>query len=121
MGCPSFHYLNLSNTRVTSDGLRHIEGLTQLNELTLGVDGSLMNVGLVTDPGLEHLKGLAQLPMLDLSRLKITDAGLEHLKGLSQLQVLYLNDLKITDSGLTHLGGLKQAPRIISWQFSRHR
>ncbi|MCH8921615.1 MAG: hypothetical protein IIA67_00530, partial [Planctomycetes bacterium] len=68
--------LNLQDTNITDDELKHIRGLTNLESVSFA--GTK-----VTDAGLEHLKGLKNLQGLGLSSTNITDAGLEHLKGLT--------------------------------------
>ena len=67
--------LNLAGTRVGDSGLRHLEGLAELQHLDLSGTG-------VTDRSLDHLKGMANLQALDLSGTKVTDAGLRTIRGL---------------------------------------
>ena len=63
--------------------MRHLEGLTELQLLSLDYDK-------ITDAGLEHVKGLTELEYLSLNGTQITDAGLEHLRGLTQIRKLDL-------------------------------
>jgi hypothetical protein len=93
--------LDLSDTKITEAGLKHISGLTKLERLDL----PHIPLG---DAGLAHLQGLSQLQALDLRGARVTDSGLRHLRGLLQLQTLDLSDTQITDDGLVHLGGLTQ-------------
>ena len=58
---------------MTDAGLKHLEGLTQLQWLSL-------NDTKISDAGLEHLKGLTQLQSLWLLRTKVTDAGVKKLQ-----------------------------------------
>ena len=87
--------LDLRGTGVTNEGLRHLEGLSHVQHLTLGnyIHWSFASrtapVGPITDAGLVHLKGLIQLKQLDLSGLPITDSGLDALKDLPQLIDLF--------------------------------
>ena len=90
--------LDLTQTEIADAGLKHLEGLTDLQSLSLG--------DRVTDTGLEHLKGSAQLHMLSLRATKVTDAGLANLKALRQLQWLDLAETTVTDAGLEQLKGL---------------
>lgn len=105
--------LDLRNTRITDDGLRHLEGLSQLHQLVLGNDGSRLIRGAsfpfspITDAGLVHLKGLNQLIMLNLSDLPITDAGLLPLNNLPQLSGLYLSRTNVHGPGLVGLKSLR--------------
>jgi Leucine-rich repeat (LRR) protein len=89
--------LHLVRTRVTSDGLARVRGLTELVNL------SLQNCPQVTDQGLAHLAGLVKLRTLDLSRTGISDAGLACLKSLSSLESLNLSETRISQSGLRQL------------------
>ncbi len=66
--------VELSRTKVTDAGLKHLAGLKQLR--TLYLDHTK-----VTDAGLKHLSGLRQLQWLHLGHTQVTDAGLKHLAG----------------------------------------
>jgi Leucine-rich repeat (LRR) protein len=107
--------LDLRHTRTTDKGLRHLEGLSQIQNLTLGNDDSrflgpnTVPISPITDAGLAHLKGLTQLMHLNVSGLPITDSGLDALKDLPQLGSLYLSRTKIKGQGL---GRLKSLPRL---------
>ena len=104
--------LDLRNTHVSDQGLRHLEGLSQIRQLTLGNYDSRFRpshanpVSPITDAGLVHLKGLTQLMHLDLSGLPITDSGLDTLKDLPQLAGLYLSRTRIKGQGLARLKSL---------------
>jgi len=87
--------------RGTDDVWVHLQGLSQLQELSLG------NAN-ITDAGMIYLRGLSQLQTLRLDDTKVTDAGLVHLRGLSQLQTLNLYNTSVTDAGLVYLRGLSQ-------------
>ena len=86
----------VNDPRITDAGLASIQGLTQLQQLTLMEPN-------VTDAGLVFLNGLTQLQRLALRTPKITDAGLVNLKGLTQLQTLDLIDANVTDAGVADL------------------
>jgi hypothetical protein len=107
--------LDLRNTRVTNEGLRHLEGLSQIHDLILGNDGKPFRqpgttpVSPITDAGLIHLKGLKQLTDLTLCGLPITDSGLGALKDLPQLRMLNLSRTNIEGPGLA---GLKSLPAL---------
>lgn len=87
--------LSLTDTQVTTKGLRHLKGLTRLEKLWPPKNA-----------GLEHLSELTSLQVLYLSRTKLTDAELKHISGLTNLQVLYARGPEIGDLGLEHLKGL---------------
>jgi Leucine-rich repeat (LRR) protein len=63
----------LSDTNVTDDGLKHLQGLTQLRTLDLSATN-------VTDAGLKHLQGLTELQILDLNGTKATGDGVKRLQ-----------------------------------------
>jgi Leucine-rich repeat (LRR) protein len=104
--------LDLRRTKVTDDGLRHLEKLPQLGQLTLGNNDvwASLNVARpispITDAGLIHLKGLTRLTNLHLDGLPITDTGLDALKDLPALGGLFLSRTKIKGPGLARLKSL---------------
>ena len=57
-------------TEVSDAGLEHLQGLTELQALSL-------SFATAADAGLQYLKGLTKLRRLDLSGTKVADAG-EH-------------------------------------------
>jgi len=97
----SLTYLNIGNNRrLTGVGLRHVTGLTRLQNLELGYTN-------VTDEGLAHAAELTGLTRLSLHSTKVTDEGLVHLPNLRQLKDLNLMGTKVTDEGLDPLKSLK--------------
>ncbi len=100
-GLTRLQELDLSKGRITDEGLKHLQGLTNLRSLTLFWNND------VTDEGLRHLRGLTNLRRLDVSLcFDITDKGVSHLRGLTNLQYLGLDDTKIGDDGLVNIKGL---------------
>lgn len=107
--------LDLSNTRVTDAGLRHLAKLTDIRHVGLGEEGPwpvsrepVPETGRITDAGLVHLRGLKTLQSLHIRGLPITDAGLEHLGGLTGLHNLALQRTRVEGPGLAHLRALPQ-------------
>jgi Leucine rich repeat/Leucine Rich repeat len=106
--------LDLRNTGVTDQGLRYLDGLSSMEQLTLGNDrpdfsaSRTVPLSPITDAGLVHLKGLTQLTSLNLSGLPITDSGLGNLCGLAQLGGLYLSRTKVKGQGLAVLKSLPE-------------
>ncbi len=104
--------LDLRNTKVTDEGLHHLEELSQLLYLTLGnfdyryLPSRTISISPITDAGLAHLKGLTQLIKLDVSGVPITDAGIGALADLPHLSLLTLNRTKVKGSGLARLKSL---------------
>ncbi|MBC8873173.1 MAG: hypothetical protein H8E44_27380 [Planctomycetes bacterium] len=64
--------LDLLDTYVTDDGLKHLTGLTNLSHLSLSGTP-------VTDDGLRHLTGLTSLRSLDVCDTQVTDEGVMEL------------------------------------------
>jgi hypothetical protein len=104
--------LDLRHTDVTDQGLKHLEGLSQLAHITLGSDYpnlppiTMPPMSPITDAGLVHLRGLNQLMSVNVCGLPITDSGLDALKDLPQLGGLYLSRTKVTGTGLARLKSL---------------
>ena len=93
--------MSLINTRVTADGLAHLEGLSQLQ--VLWISGTRIG-----DAGIPHLSKLQELKILTLMDTQVSDAGLASLQSLGELDTLYLSGNEITDSGMTRLKRLQQ-------------
>jgi hypothetical protein len=107
--------LDIRNTNVTDEGLRHLTGLPSLEQLVLGNDdlsgfrGMLPNeppTSPITDAGLVHLRDLPQLMSLNFSGLPITDAGLASIGDLPKLGALYLSRTKVQGQNLAKLKSL---------------
>ncbi len=92
--------IDLTDTSITDDGLKHLQGLTDLRHLHLRGNGG------ITDAGMWSLRPLTRLESLDLSATKISDAGLANLGVFSQLRSLSASGTRITDAGL---------PTIAAW------
>ncbi len=102
--------LELSNTRVTDEGLKALKGLDNLRELGL-------NHKKVTDEGLKELRELTNLRSLSLDECPgVTDAGMKELAGLKDLRRLSLTFTRVKGPGLRDLKGLKQLQTV---QYSR--
>jgi hypothetical protein len=104
-GLTQLRVLDLGNSGVCGAGLKHLQGLAQLQELCLaGSGGAFVGSG---ETRLKYLKGLTRLEKLDLSGTVIREEDLEHLKGLTQLRELNLAKTSVTDEGLDHLKRLR--------------
>ena len=97
--------LNLSDTQVGDDGLRHLKGCAMLEALVL--DNTQ-----VTGPGLGHLTGLPKLDHLSLKACPITDEGIATITGLAALERLDLSQTPITDASLGHLKSLSKLAKL---------
>jgi hypothetical protein len=117
--------LSLGGTFVTDDGVDHLRGLTELEELDL-TGTRVSSVGLaalrdmkrlrrlsldgtrITDPGLKSLSGMTSMEELNLGGTRIGDAGLESLRPMKRLRILQLDETRISDPGLAALSDLKE-------------
>ncbi len=99
---PSVESVVLTSTPITSDGLRHLRGLSRLRVLSLWKTA-------IDDRGLAHLAGHTGLENLVLDNTGIGDAGLVHLRDLTELEEwLGLCHTKVTDAGLPNLARLRK-------------
>jgi serine/threonine protein kinase len=100
-GLTELTMLNLDSTKVSDEGLAHLKDLVQLNDLRLfGTK--------ITDAGILHLKNMTQLSRLCLGgRLQITDASILQIRRFDQLKQLHLDTSKITDAALPLLRRLE--------------
>jgi hypothetical protein len=92
----------LRNCEIDDDSLKRLEGLTQLQYLS--VEGSK-----IKGDGLAVLKSLPALKSLSLNGTKITDESLKHLLVVKNLTILLLNDTDVSDEGTITLALL---PRL---------
>ncbi len=78
--------LYLRGTRITDNGLKHLNGLTKLEKLDLAETG-------ITDAGLVHLSGLSSLKKLYVRETRVTQAGVRNLKqALPNVEIDWQND-----------------------------
>jgi hypothetical protein len=91
--------VNIADAGLTDAGLRHLQGLDQLE--TLYLDGRK-----ITDAGLVYLKPLRQLRELSLEGTGVTDDGLVNLEGLSRLRTLRVARTRVTVGGLSRLSNV---------------
>jgi Leucine-rich repeat (LRR) protein len=99
--------LDLSETaNVGNEGLEHIKGLTNLEDLNLWSTT-------IDDAGMPNLASLRKLKRLNLDKCYVTDEGLKHIAGLENLDYLHIGSTKISDAGLEHLKGLKNLKTLV--------
>jgi internalin A len=111
--------------QVTSKGLAHLSGMSQLSSLVIDYSKieslepirgltALTMLGLndarLDDQGLSPLANFARLRTLTLvgSSQRFGDAGMAYLAGLKSLNTLSLQDTQVGDAGLAHLAGLSK-------------
>lgn len=129
--------LNLWDTSVTDDGLRHLKRFANLRNLGLAsgaptwlngkrftpiTDAGMAHLDLpnlfslmldgqpITDAGLKALPNLPALSSLQLTGTKVVGPGLSRLIAFRNLASLHLNGAPVTDEGLGHLAG---APSLV--------
>ncbi len=104
-GASTLRKLELTNSKVAGDGLKHIVGLGDL--YTLHCTGT--NIG---DKALTHIAQLKSLEILSLNATQISNSGLKKLAGLSKLERLFLDSTGISDEGLTTLSELTKLKEL---------
>jgi len=103
-------WLNLSNTQITSEGLKHLSALNKLERLNLSKTK-------IDDIGLVHLKSLPNLEYLNLYGTGVSDAGLNHLNSLNKLKKLFLWQSKVSKEGAATLkASLPQLEINMGWE-----
>ncbi len=121
--------LDLSFTYVTDKGIRKLQALQQLEDLTLDTAEFLTDAAMahlranralrrlvvrgvdITDAGMPYVAEMTGLRSLDISYTMLGDVGLEHLPTLSELEHLKIGGNMIT--GL-NLNFLKLLPKLKS-------
>lgn len=111
-------WLDLRETSITNDGLRHLAGAHNLEHLLLGNQRPFRGLSAypqspISDAGLVHLKHIPSLSQLSLNYMPITDAGLGTLKPVPNLQVLYLTQTEVTGTGLSVLKSMPQLESLL--------
>lgn len=118
-------YLDLSDTKITDQGIAHLWPLKKLEELdlsrtavtnsglkTLATLTNLRSIGLdetaIDDAGVAHLAQLPKLGALGLSKTEIGDAALKHLQDSTGIVMLGLHGTHVTDAGMLFLQGMSK-------------
>lgn len=98
--------LNLDMTRITDQGLMHLQALSSVRKVTFCTMG-----GFITDEGLIHFQDMTHLEHLDFSGTRnIRGSGLKHLP--QSLRVLSLNFASIDDVSVVHISKLSQLEEL---------
>lgn len=109
--------LDISDSRVTGQGLNHLSKFTDLRVLNLSgtnlknqfLFGDLSKFG---DPKRPMLSALKNLEELNLSHTRLTDDGLVYIEHLVKLKKLNLSHTNVTDLGIPQLLELKNLRRL---------
>jgi uncharacterized membrane protein/mono/diheme cytochrome c family protein len=89
-------WLNLSGSKISNAGLKHLAPLSKLNRLNLSNTK-------ITDGGLSQISGLSNLEYLNLYNCQVSDLGMVHLKKLKNLKKLFLWGSKVSKAGAANL------------------
>jgi Leucine-rich repeat (LRR) protein len=101
----SFQAVDLSDCRITADGLRSFSEQRSPGWLSLaGATFDDQSLAAFDDPSPAMGSGWRRLSELTLRDTSVTDAGLAQLTSLPRLQRLSLTGTPITDAGLAHIG-----------------
>jgi hypothetical protein len=98
--------LDLSFTYVTDKGIKKLQALQQLEDLTLDTAEFL------TDAAMAHLRGNRALRRLVVRGVDITDAGMPYVGEMSGLRSLDISYTMLGDVGLEHLPGLSELEHL---------
>ena len=101
--------LNLNYTKITDAGIEHLSRLKKLRVIWLSAFGVHEKGFGVGDKAMKVLATLPRLEWIDLRLSKVGDVGLAELAKLKSLRYLGLAGTKITDAGLVHL---KRLPHL---------
>lgn len=100
--------LDISGSPVTPSGLKRLEGLQGLENL------SLWNCTAMDDSIAPTLAGMPNLTTLDLSATAVSDATLKQLSSLRRLKEIYLTDTRVTIDAADALRRSRPGVRV-SW------
>jgi len=98
--------LDLSFTYVTDKGIKKLQGLQQLEDLTLDTAEFL------TDASMAHLRANRALRRLVVRGVDITDAGMPYVGEMTGLRYLDISYTMLGDVGLEHLPNLSQLEHL---------
>jgi internalin A len=100
--------LDVSGAKLTPEGIKVLEGLPQLERLSLWYCTDL------DDSAAATLASIPTLTNLDVSYTAIGDKGLQSLAALPKLKLLYLTDTKVTPEAVASFHKEKPAT-FVSW------
>ncbi|RPI55460.1 MAG: hypothetical protein EHM55_07795 [Acidobacteria bacterium] len=98
--------LDLSFTYVTDKGIRKLQALQQLEDLTLDTAEFL------TDASMAHLRANRALRRLVVRGVDITDAGMPYVGEMTGLRYLDISYTMLGDVGLEHLPNLSELEHL---------
>lgn len=101
---PQITWLDLSNARITNEGLKELSSLANLTRLRLDKTD-------ITDESIASLQKLDKLEYLNLYGTTISDKALAKLAAFKGLQSVYLWQTNVSESGVQSLQ--KQHPKLV--------
>ena len=125
-GLTELRVLELGVTPFSSEGLSHLGGLPNLEEIWLDFNPQYNDTAIdtiakfkklrvlrcygapITDKGVAKLAGLSRLEDLQLGKSQVGDEGVKIIANLSRLRTLDLQYTRVTDAGMSHLRSLRQ-------------
>jgi hypothetical protein len=102
--------LDLGNSSVTDDDLRHLKQFPHLQKLFL----QNVNIG---DNSVTHLKDLKYLEVLNLSGTKISSRTLDEISGWSNVKKLYIYNTSVPEQSVTSLKSSKPELQVLNTHF----
>jgi len=106
--------LNISGndkSRVTKRGLNHLNQLTNLQELELGISGALLRP--ITDDTALNLTAVKNLKRIELTNIGLQGSDWAFLAGLENLEYIFMNQCGICpQNGLRYITDLAQLTRL---------
>ena len=87
--------------------MQHLRGLTKLEDLDVGYNKE------ITDIGIGCLKDLSNLKRLCVYYSKLTDSGMASLSGMTDLEYLEVHYTSVTPNGFVHLEPLKALKKLV--------
>jgi Leucine-rich repeat (LRR) protein len=95
--------LDLTDSKISDNGLLYLERLANLRKLDLSGCKS------ITDDGLRNLAGLSNLEELNLTKSGVTGQGFSHLKELEKLRQVILSSGQINSAGSKAINDFKRS------------
>lgn len=101
---PQITWLDLSNAKITDEGLKEISSLSNLTRLRLDKTN-------ITDEAIASLQKLDNLEYLNLYGTAVSDKALPKLTSFKGLKSLYLWQTRVSETGVQSLQ--KQLPKLV--------
>ncbi len=107
---PHLQLLFVQDGNITDEGLKHLKGLKEMQDLTL------YSLYAITDAGLDNLAGMTKLKTVSLRDTRINGSGLKNFVKMDQLEQLNISETETNNEGLAHLKDLTSLTYLDLWQ-----